>query len=97
MKTTLHSLTLEQVNALESEASVAGDYEIRDDCAALVSAYLRSEHSELSDLIDDDRGAIRDAARRVVRAINEAEAQVTLDLDTEEANADNNDRMARGE
>lgn len=76
MNTTIETLTLEQVHALESEAAQAGDTATVADCRTVSDAYTESTESELSAMIDAERGEVREAARRIVAAIRDAEAQV---------------------
>jgi hypothetical protein len=73
--TKLSTLTLEQVIALQAEAEDAGDTDTRVDCAVVYDAYVTSDYSDLSEMIDAERGAVRDAAERIVRVIRNAEAQ----------------------
>jgi hypothetical protein len=72
--TTLESLTLEQVQALGANAATAGDADTVRDCATVEAAYLRSDQSELSAMVDHERGEVREAARRIVAVISDGEA-----------------------
>ena len=73
--TTIETLTLSQVQRLSTEATAAGDYDTSNDCELVAQAYIDSDESELSAMIDAERGEIRDAARRIVAVIQEAEAR----------------------
>lgn len=73
--TTIETLTLEQVHALETEAAQAGDAATVADCRTVSDAYTESTESELRAMIDAERGEVREAARRIVEAISNAEAQ----------------------
>ena len=74
--TTLENLNFGQVSSLGYEAIAAGDESMRRDCELLVEAYLGSDASELSELIDCLRGEEREAARRIVLAIQDDEARL---------------------
>lgn len=73
--TTLDSLDLAQVTALAEESATFGDSLMYADCDRLIDGYTASDCSELSAFIDESRGEIREAARRIVSAIQENENQ----------------------
>jgi hypothetical protein len=73
--TTLETLTLDQVNALSTNAAQAGDLEMVADCTLVSDAYIASDESELSAAIDAERGEVRSAAQRIVDCIRDTEAQ----------------------
>ena len=72
--TTIQTLTFAQISYLAREAASAGDRLTVADCYALTEAYLGSDASDFSEMIDAERGEIRDAARRVAAVISDAEA-----------------------
>lgn len=73
--TTIETLTLSQVQTLSTEAAQVGDLEMVRDCETVEAAYLASDESELSAMIDVERGEVRAAASRIVDAISDAEAR----------------------
>lgn len=73
--TTLENVQMLQVLALQTEAAQVGDSQIVADCDLLEQAYIDSDCSSLPEMIDHERGEIREAAKRVVSAINDAEAK----------------------
>ena len=79
MTTTLETLTIEQVHALSANADRAGDTATVADCSLVYQAYLDSDCSELSAAIDETRGAVREAARRIVDTIAYAEGRAEED------------------
>ena len=81
--TTIQSLTLEQVRALAVEAGQAGDTEMVRDCDRLEAAYLGSPESGLSAMVDGAPVEIREAATRIVAALNYAEGMGFEEPDSE--------------
>ena len=73
--TTIETLTLSQIHALGAEATQAGDAATSDDCELVGQRYIDSDCSDLAEFIDHERGEVRDAARRIVEVIRNAEAR----------------------
>lgn len=74
--TSIDNLTLQQVIDLEREAAKAGDRATENDCVALYYSYVDSSDAALSEHVDNARGEVSAIAERIVKAINDAEAQV---------------------
>lgn len=66
---TIETLTLGQVQSLGIEAAQVGDLDTVADCLLVERAYLASDESELSAMIDAERGEVRDAACRIVEIL----------------------------
>lgn len=73
--TTIETLTISQIHALEAVAGAAGDDATARDCATVYTAYIESTLSTLLEVIE--QGAVREAALRIVAVIRDAEAQLT--------------------
>lgn len=90
--TTIQTLSLDQVQTLSSAAAKADDSELCEDCALVEQAYLDSSESDLSAMIDEERGEVRSAATRIVAAINDVYI-VTFPATADVQFPDNGDRV----
>ncbi len=73
--TTIETITLGQVYALQAEAETGGDVDTARDCETVIRGYHDADASDLSGAIDELRGEVREAALRLAAVIRDAEGQ----------------------
>lgn len=73
--TTIETIELEQVLKLRRKASRAGDDRTVNDCNTLYETWLFSAGADLATVIDRNRSKVGDAAERIVRVLQDAEAE----------------------